>query len=627
MTPEEYKKVKEIFQAVLDVPPEHRPAEIDGRCADDLSLRREVERLLDSYESEFLESPADIGADNVISRGGMQHGAEIGHYKILEKIGSGGMGEVYLAEDGKLGRRVAIKLLPEAFTKDEDRLRRFNQEARTASALNHPNILTIHEIGESDGLNYIATEFIEGETLRQKLNRGRLSVTEALDIAIQTASALAAAHEAGVIHRDIKPENIMIRRDNFVKVLDFGLAKLAEPKDVSISHDAKTERQVKTAPGVIMGTVQYMSPEQVRGHATDARSDIWSLGVVLYEILAGRPVFARANAADIIAEIVKTHPQPLSQFVEGVPERLEEIVAKTVEKNPEERYQTAKDLLIDLTRLKRKFELESEIESVVDGITTQSDPNRKPLESLSGTQYVLAGIKLHRGTAIWIFVLIAALLLTSAFLARKYWRINNPNEARFAYAANIRLAAEALETSNLELVKEKLDATTPKNGEADLRGFEWGYLSRIYSERMASQPVTFKNEGWVNNVSFSADGRMLATASNQTSLWDPSTGQQITSVKGHSGPVVSAAISPDRTKLATGSFDKTVKMWDIASGQMLWSTPETCGKRYSLWPLEVLGGWQHHFCRGPRPKGDGLASLYRRRNRPVHEVRKDQSSV
>src|SRR5687768_15186378 len=222
MDPTDYKKVKEIFHSVLEIEPEGRSAFLNERC--DGEVRAEVERLLASYDSEYLEMPAS-GLNGDHDRD-LESGHVIGHYRVMEKIGSGGMGEVYLAEDGKLGRRVAIKLLPETFTEDEDRLRRFEQEARTASALNHPNILTVFEIGETGKTRYIATEYIDGETLRAKLNLGKLPVGEALDIAIQCASALAAAHENGIIHRDIKPENIMLRRDNLVKVLDFGLAKL-----------------------------------------------------------------------------------------------------------------------------------------------------------------------------------------------------------------------------------------------------------------------------------------------------------------------------------------------------------------------------------------------------------------
>ncbi len=240
MEADQYQKIKEIFQSVLEAPADARQGLLDVRCGSDTAVRAEVERLINSYESGFLEQPAagDLAAS--FAENGLRTGDVVGHYTILSKIGSGGMGEVYLAEDGKLGRRVAIKLLPETFTEDADRLHRFEQEARTASALNHPNILTVFEIGETGNTRYIATEYIDGETLRNRLNRGKLSVSEALDIAVQCASALAAAHENGIIHRDIKPENIMLRRDNLVKVLDFGLAKLVEKHASNVRQASAT---------------------------------------------------------------------------------------------------------------------------------------------------------------------------------------------------------------------------------------------------------------------------------------------------------------------------------------------------------------------------------------------------
>ncbi len=585
MNAEEYQKVKELFQSAVEIEPEGRGAFLDEKCSGDGSVRGEVERLLGSYDSEYLEQPAVGEVAELLVPDGLGVGRQIGHYTILTSIGKGGMGEVYLAEDGKLGRQVALKVLPDDFAADGERLRRFEQEAQAASALNHPNILTIYEFAAEGKTHYLAAEYVSGQTLRQMMNGGALGVIESLDIISQIAAALDAAHRNGIIHRDIKPENIMLRDDGLVKVLDFGLAKFIDhalDADMA-SADSPTRKQL-TTPGMIMGTVQYMSPEQTRGHATDARTDIWSFGVVLYEMLAGKPPFAGGNSADLIAEIVKTHPIPLSHFVTDVPERLEEIVTKTLEKNPDERYQSAKDLLIDLKRLKRKLELETEMQRsnqpLSDG--TVRDPNsvatsKKKTREASSIQYIRAGVKLHRGTTFAIFGIIAALLLTSAYLARKYWRISDPNEARFAYATDIRLAAEALETSNLESAKKLLDATRPKKGEEDLRDFEWGYLARLHAERMASQPITLKNEGWVNSVAFSADGKTLATGSDNARLWDVSTGQQTAEFKGHTKGLVSVAISPDGTKLATGSFDKTAKLWDIPTGQILWTTIASTG--------------------------------------------------
>src|SRR5205085_11190983 len=210
---------------------------------------------------------------------------QISHYRVDRLIGVGGMGEVYLAEDPTLRRKVALKLLPARFTQDDERVRRFQREARAASALNHPNIITIYEIGQSDSVHYIATEFIEGETLRQRMTTRKLTLGEVLDVAIGVTSALVAAHDAGIVHRDIKPENIMLRPDGYVKVLDFGLAKLSD-QPAAIAPDEALTKQVRTGSGMIMGTAGYMSPEQARGKSVDARSDIFSLGAVIYEMIA-----------------------------------------------------------------------------------------------------------------------------------------------------------------------------------------------------------------------------------------------------------------------------------------------------------------------------------------------------
>src|SRR5262249_38412554 len=239
-------------------------------------------------------------------------GESIGHYQIEALIGVGGMGEVYLARDEQLERKVALKFLPERLTADKMQLSRFKSEARAASALNHPNILTVHEIGAEGNRHFIATEFIEGVTLRAWLARGRMNVHDGLEVAVQVASALAAAHEAGVVHRDIKPENIMLRPDGYVKVLDFGIAKLTEQQLPAKDREAGTTTVLQTTPGLVMGTARYMSPEQARGQAADARSDIWSLGVVIYEMVAGIPPFPGETPSDCIASILKTEPPPLA---------------------------------------------------------------------------------------------------------------------------------------------------------------------------------------------------------------------------------------------------------------------------------------------------------------------------
>ena len=287
----------------------------------------------------------------------------ISRYRIIEKLGAGGMGEVFLAEDTKLGRKVALKLLAEELTQNRDRLSRFDQEAYAASALNHPNILTIYEMGDEAGRHYIATEFIDGITLRKRLGGVPMDLSEVLDVAIQVAAALEEAHAASIVHRDIKPENIMIRRNGHVKVLDFGLAKLTErPDSEETDTEAVTRALVQTDAGVVLGTSQYMSPEQARGKPVDTRTDIWSLGVVLYEMASGRAPFAGETKTDVIVAIAKTDPAPLARFAPNAPAEFEWIVMKALRKNVDERYQTVKELESDLKKLKQRLEFQTELE-------------------------------------------------------------------------------------------------------------------------------------------------------------------------------------------------------------------------------------------------------------------------
>jgi len=261
-------------------------------------------------------------------------GTSLGRYEVHSQLGAGGMGEVYLAEDTKLDRKVALKILPAEVVANQERMQRFVREAKAVSALNHPNIVTIHEIDETNSIHFIVIEFIDGETLRRHKKGARLSVPEALDVGIQVASALSAAHKAGIIHRDIKPENIMIRRDGIVKVLDFGLAKLTENQPATqVDTEVATKGLIKTEPGVVVGTAQYMSPEQVRGLALDARTDIFSIGVVLYEMVAGRRPFEGTTVTDMIVSILERKPPTLTTFGREIPETIEWIVSKALHKD------------------------------------------------------------------------------------------------------------------------------------------------------------------------------------------------------------------------------------------------------------------------------------------------------
>src|SRR5947208_10918448 len=295
MTPARLQTIEEIFRAALDQEPDQISAFLDTACEGDEPLRRKVEGLLSSREraGSFIETSAVSLATKIIQNGqaDLLVGQTIGHYKLSERIGTGGMGDVYLATDITAGRKAALKLLPTRFTGDAERLKRFQQEAHAVVALNHPNILTVYEIGEDHSTHYIASELIEGETLRQRLMRGRMEVGEAVDVAIQVASALAAAHESAIVHRDINPGNIMLRPDGYVKVVDFGIAKLAEQEAPATMPKDEALLLVETNLGSILGTVPYISPEQACGVPVDKRTDIWSLGVVLYEMLTRHAPF------------------------------------------------------------------------------------------------------------------------------------------------------------------------------------------------------------------------------------------------------------------------------------------------------------------------------------------------
>jgi len=360
MKAERWRKVNDLFQSAVERAPEDRAAFLDEACHGDEGLCREVESLLASYEraENFIESPAFEIAPELLTNdmAGALVGELIGHYRIESLIGVGGMGEVYLARDERLGRKVALKLLPTRLIADETQLSRFKTEARSASALNHPNILTVYEIGAEGNRQFIAMEFIEGMTLRASLTRGRMNVHSTLEIAVQVASALAAAHETGVVHRDIKPENIMLRPDGYAKVLDFGIAKLTEQRPASDHYELGTTAVLQTRPGLVLGTAHYMSPEQTRGQKVDARSDIWSLGVVLYEMIGGIPPFRGETPSDCIASILRTEPPPLSGLLSDVPLKLESILQKALRKNRDQRYQTIKEMLADLRNLKGEAE-------------------------------------------------------------------------------------------------------------------------------------------------------------------------------------------------------------------------------------------------------------------------------
>jgi eukaryotic-like serine/threonine-protein kinase len=398
MTPARLQAIKEIFHAALDCEPDQLSAFLNKRCAGDETLRRKVEELLAAHRhaGSFIETPiANVANSSIADDHGsaLLIGQTIGHYEIAKLIGAGGMGEVYLATDLHAGRKAVLKLLPARFTGDAERLKRFQQEARTVAGLNHPNILTIYEIGADDSVEYIASELIEGETLRHRLCRGRIAVDEAVDVAIQIASALAAAHSAGIVHRDVKPENIMLRPDGYVKVLDFGIAKLAEQELPVTVPEEEALLLVETNLGSVLGTVRYMSPEQARGSSVDKRTDIWSLGVVLYEMTVGHAPFAGDTPREVMTEIlVAKPPPPLTNYAAQAPDALQHIVSKTLQKDPRQRYQNASEMLEDLKALRRKLEFAAEM--------AKSAPEKSiavlPFENLSqdkGNAYFADGIQ------------------------------------------------------------------------------------------------------------------------------------------------------------------------------------------------------------------------------------------
>ncbi len=377
-----WQQIETIFNEAALLPMAERETLVRRHCAGDEELYREVWRLVedDTEEDEFLQEPIFTLGAQIIENDflEMPEKVEFASYKLQKLLGRGGMGAVFLAQDTRLNRLVALKILPAAFAQDAERMRRFVQEAKAASALNHPNILTIYETGETDNTKYIASEYVEGKTLSERLRGEPLNLKAALDVAAQIASALQAAHGAKIIHRDIKPDNVMIRPDGFVKLLDFGIAKLTEKKTELIDAEATTANKASTTSGMIIGTAAYVSPEQARGKAVDARTDIFSFGLVLYEMLSGKRAFEGENAMDVISSILQKEPVPLSRLVPDVPREIERIANKALRKDCEERYQTAKDLLIDLKSLRRELDFQAalELSSSPDFQKARTDPNQ-----------------------------------------------------------------------------------------------------------------------------------------------------------------------------------------------------------------------------------------------------------
>ena len=374
MTPERWQQIEKIYHSALELEESQRAAFLEKACAGDEALRQEVESLLRSEPSgdRFIEEPALEVAAKMIAHEKPESllGQQLGSYQILSLLGTGGMGVVYKARDTRLKRSVAIKVLPADQVSDPERKRRFIQEARAASALNHPNIITIHDIGSEGGIDFIVMEYVAGKTLDQLIPRKGMRLNETLKLAIQMADALAKAHSAGIIHRDLKPTNVMVTDDGLVKVLDFGLAKLTE---VESDEGGTRTTQLQTEEGTIVGTVSYMSPEQAEGKKVDARSDIFSFGAVLYEMVTGQKAFQGDSKMSTLAAILKQEPKPISQLVPGIPRDLEKIINRCLRKDPGRRFQHMDDLKVELEELKEESD-----SGTLAGTPPAVRPTRRP---------------------------------------------------------------------------------------------------------------------------------------------------------------------------------------------------------------------------------------------------------
>ena len=583
---DKWQKIREIFDAALRQKAEERSSFVVAACGQDKSLLAEVESLLSSLDGaeSFMETPAVAKVADVIEveTKKLQGGTCFGHYEIVEQIGAGGMGEVYLARDKKLGRQVAIKILNERFSQHESNLQRFLREAQSASGLNHPNILVVHEVGESDDAHYIVSEFIKGQTLRERLKESALSLAEVLDITIQTANALAAAHEADLVHRDIKPENIMIRPDGFVKVLDFGLAKLVERKNKSfLGLEDSTVAQNQTAKGVILGTVNYMSPEQARGLDVDEETDIWSLGICLYEMLSGTTPFAGETTSDTISAILNKIPAPIAQRVPDIPKELERIIGKTLRKDREERYQHIKDLLIDLKDFKQELEISEKLERTGNSSKnektamgkTEAFTETQQAQTTSSAEYIFGEIKQRkRGVLVVLAILLVSTIgLSYRFFSTRTASTNNNANISAQKVAQITNWSGLDDFPSLSPDGNTVTYCSDHNGSFEI------YVKQLTP---GAKEIQLTNDGGQNfQPAFSPDGQYIAYYSKQRggiSIIPASGGEarQITDFGSH------PAWSPDGTQIAFQSNPLN----DLGAFARNALPPST------IWVAQVLGG-------------------------------------
>lgn len=560
--------IEDIFHAALELEPHERIAFLDRACRGDEILQQEVESLLAHDSETFLNKALVSEGMRLVAERPNESviGQPIDHYHILELLGTGGMGEVYLAEDLQLGRRVALKLLPAVLTRNADQVRRFHQEARAASSLNHPNIVTIHELGQSDSQHFIAMEFVDGETLRQQ-TQGRMPVRDVLNVAIQVASGLSAAHQAGIVHRDIKPENIMFGSDGYVKVLDFGIAKFKEQS--SSNPQAELQSGGSTQTSAIAGTLSYMSPEQARGESLDARTDIFSLGTVLFEMVSGRRPFGGETQAETLRSILDLEPQSLRALRPDVPADLERIIGKALEKSRNERYESAHDMLVDLR------ECNEDADRALDSKERANRTLRQYLSMYAADKRTLIPI-----TKLWSISRYSDLergeRARKLFKKSLQWGLLKTAAVLFLIALVTTAGAAALSVSE-EWEAEKLsDGHTKAARQAafspdgkrlvtvseDSTVIVWDFDRR---ERLAT---LYDHTANVNTVAYSPDGKWFVTGSEDSEviLWDAARMEKTATLKGHQGAVFAVAFSPAGNMLASVSCEPPndrVILWDV----------------------------------------------------------------
>lgn len=590
--PKNWQRVKEVFEGALERDGVERDAFLDRECSSQPDLRSEVESLLRSYEvaGSFMEWPAVAQAADSLAGSDQKltPGQRVKHYEIVKLIGEGGMGEVYLAADTILGRRVALKVLPAFVSKDPDRLRRFTQEARTASRLSHPNVCVVHEIGETDdGRPFIAMEYVEGLTLRQRMRSQPLKLGDVLDVAIQIADALIAAHEAGIVHRDIKPENIVIRPEGYVKILDFGLAKLTE-RHQGAFHATMSTLLFDSTPGTVMGTAAYMSPEQARGVAVDERTDIWGLGVVLYEMASGTPPFVGETPTDVVVAIVEKDQPPISRHVENTPAELERIVKKALRKDRNERYQIVKEMAIDLRSLRRELEIDSLERSLAPGMVTAATTARR----VDTNELKPAPTTIQKPTRgnVYTWIGIACVALVVAAIGFGIYKMRNQSVTKGPTPFE-RVEVTKLTTNGTATVAaispdgKYVSYVTSEGGKESL----WLRQVAINSNAQLIAP----REGRYFGTAFSPDGNFVYFAYASSDRNDAGEiyrlpvlgiGATATKVDGSDGP---ASLSHDQGRLAFIRYDRQNQTDQLIvanadlSGQQIISTRK--------WPLKL--GW------------------------------------